>query len=61
MAEVAGEAWRLEYARAWAAACEVVSGAMLKRAAAAELEAEAAPGGGYGRAVPSDSRAGLGS
>jgi hemoglobin-like flavoprotein len=33
MADVAGDAWRPEYARAWAAAFEVVSGAMLAGAA----------------------------
>ena len=38
MAEVAGEAWRPEYERAWAAAFDVVAGAMLDGAAAAELE-----------------------
>lgn len=38
MAEVAGEAWRPEYGRAWAAAFDVVAGAMLEGAAAAELE-----------------------
>jgi hemoglobin-like flavoprotein len=41
MAEVAGDAWRPEYADAWAAAFAVVAGAMLEGAAAAEL-AEAA-------------------
>ena len=29
MAEIAGDAWRPEYERAWAAAFEVVAGAML--------------------------------
>jgi hemoglobin-like flavoprotein len=37
MAEVAGDAWRPEYADAWAAAFAVVAGAMLEGAAAAEL------------------------
>jgi hemoglobin-like flavoprotein len=37
MAEVAGDAWRLEYARAWGAAFDVVAGVMLEGAAAAEL------------------------
>ena len=41
MAEVAGEQWRPEYERAWGAAFEVVAGAMIDGAAAAEL-AEAA-------------------
>jgi hemoglobin-like flavoprotein len=34
MAEVAGDAWRPEYERAWAGAFDVVAGAMLKGAAA---------------------------
>jgi methyl-accepting chemotaxis protein len=38
MAEVAGEAWRPEYERAWAAAFGVVAGVMLEGAAEAELE-----------------------
>jgi hemoglobin-like flavoprotein len=38
MAEVAGDAWRPEYERAWAAAFGVVAGAMLDGAAEAELE-----------------------
>jgi methyl-accepting chemotaxis protein len=38
MAEVAGDAWRPEYARAWEAAFGVVAGAMLEGAAEAELE-----------------------
>jgi hemoglobin-like flavoprotein len=38
MAEVAGDAWRPEYERAWAAAVAVVAGAMLEGAQAAELE-----------------------
>jgi hemoglobin-like flavoprotein len=38
MAEVAGDAWRPEYERAWAAAYGVVAGAMLEGAAEAELE-----------------------
>ena len=33
MAEIAGEAWRPRYARAWAAAFDVVAGAMLEGAA----------------------------
>jgi hemoglobin-like flavoprotein len=33
MADVAGDAWRPEYARAWAAAFDVVSGAMIAGAA----------------------------
>jgi hemoglobin-like flavoprotein len=37
MAEVAGDAWRPEYADAWAAAFAVVAGAMLEGAATAEL------------------------
>jgi hemoglobin-like flavoprotein len=36
MAQVAGHAWRPEYERAWAAAFEVVAGAMLEGAASAE-------------------------
>ena len=36
MAEVAGDAWRVEYAQAWAAAYRVVAAAMLDRAAAVE-------------------------
>jgi methyl-accepting chemotaxis protein len=35
MAEVAGEAWRPEYERAWSDAVEVVAGAMLEGAATA--------------------------
>jgi len=35
MAEVAGDAWRPEYARAWASAFDVVAGAMLAGAASA--------------------------
>jgi hemoglobin-like flavoprotein len=38
MAEVAGDAWRPEYARAWEAAFGVVAGAMLEGAAEARLE-----------------------
>jgi len=41
MAELAGDAWRPEHGRAWAAAFDVVAGAMLEGAALAEL-AEAA-------------------
>ena len=37
MAEVAGDAWRPEYERAWEAAFGVVAGAMLEGAADAEL------------------------
>jgi methyl-accepting chemotaxis protein len=37
MADLAGDAWRPEYGRAWAAAFSVVAGAMLEGAAAAEL------------------------
>jgi hemoglobin-like flavoprotein len=33
MAEVAGDAWRPEYERAWAAAFDVVAGTMLDGAA----------------------------
>jgi len=39
MAEVAGDAWRLEYTRAWAAAYEVVSGAMIEGARSVRLAA----------------------
>lgn len=38
MAEVAGNAWRPEYERAWGAALAIVAGAMLEGAQAAELE-----------------------
>lgn len=38
MAEVAGDAWRPEYERAWAAALEVVAGAMIDGAAAEALD-----------------------
>jgi hemoglobin-like flavoprotein len=41
MAEVAADAWRPEYERAWSAAFEVVAGVMLEGAAAAELDAAA--------------------
>ena len=37
MAEVAGDAWREEYTQAWAAAFDVVAGAMLEGAAGARL------------------------
>ena len=37
MADLAGDAWRPEYARAWAAAFSLVAGAMVDGAAAAEL------------------------
>jgi hemoglobin-like flavoprotein len=40
MAEVAGDAWRLEFERAWSAAFDVVAGAMLD-GAYAELDAAA--------------------
>ena len=35
MAEVAGDAWRIEYARAWVEAYELVAGAMLEEARSA--------------------------
>ena len=38
MAEVAGDAWRPEYERAWTAAFDVVAGAMLDGAAEAQLD-----------------------
>jgi nitric oxide dioxygenase len=38
MAEVAGDAWRPEYERAWAAAYDVVATVMLEGAAEVELE-----------------------
>ena len=41
MAQVAGAAWRPEYERAWSSAYDVVAGAMLEGAAAAELDAAA--------------------
>jgi hemoglobin-like flavoprotein len=41
MAEIAGGAWRPEYEVAWAAAFDVVAGAMLEGAYEAELEAVA--------------------
>jgi hemoglobin-like flavoprotein len=37
MAEIAGDAWRPQYGEAWAAAFDVVAGAMLEGAASAEL------------------------
>jgi nitric oxide dioxygenase len=37
MAEIAGDAWRPEYERAWAAAFDVVARAMLDGAASAQL------------------------
>jgi hemoglobin-like flavoprotein len=37
MADLAGDAWRPEYGRAWAAAFSLVAGAMLDGAATAEL------------------------
>jgi hemoglobin-like flavoprotein len=39
MAAIAGPAWRPEYERAWSAALEVVSGAMLEGARSAKEEA----------------------
>ena len=39
MAEVAGEAWTLEYERAWTEAFTIVAGAMLEGAEAAEAAA----------------------
>jgi hemoglobin-like flavoprotein len=41
MAQVAGEAWRPEYERAWAAAFDVVAGAMLDGASDSALRAAA--------------------
>jgi hemoglobin-like flavoprotein len=41
MAEIAGDAWRPEFERAWGAAFDVVAGAMLDGAASAELGAAA--------------------
>ena len=41
MAEVAGPAWSPDHERAWAAALDVVAGAMLAGAAAAELDVAA--------------------
>jgi len=38
MAEVAGDAWRPEYERAWSDALDAVAGAMLEGAAAAQLD-----------------------
>ena len=38
MAEVAGPAWQPQHERAWAAALDVVAGAMLEGAATAELD-----------------------
>ena len=38
MAEVAGDAWRPEYERAWGAAFDVVAGAMVDGASSASLE-----------------------
>jgi hemoglobin-like flavoprotein len=37
MAEIAGDAWQPEYGRAWAAAFDLVAGAMLDGAASAQL------------------------
>ena len=39
MAEVAGDAWTPEFERAWAAAFEVVAGAMLEGAQSVQLAA----------------------
>jgi hemoglobin-like flavoprotein len=39
MAEVAGEAWTLEYERAWTEAFTIVAGAMIEGAEAAEVAA----------------------
>jgi hemoglobin-like flavoprotein len=39
MADVAGDAWRPEYERAWAAAFDVVTAAMLSGATGLELAA----------------------
>ena len=36
MAEISGDAWRAEYEHAWAAAFEIVAGAMLEGAASAQ-------------------------
>jgi methyl-accepting chemotaxis protein len=41
MAEIAGDAWRPEYERAWAHALELVATTMLEGAASAQLEAAA--------------------
>ena len=41
LAEIAGAAWRDDHERAWAAALDVVAGAMLEGAAAAELDVAA--------------------
>jgi hypothetical protein len=41
IAEVAGEAWRPEYERAWAAALDVVAAAMLEGAASVPLDVAA--------------------
>jgi hemoglobin-like flavoprotein len=41
MAELAADAWRPEFERAWAAAFDIVAGVMIDGAAAAELEAAA--------------------
>jgi hemoglobin-like flavoprotein len=38
MAEVAGEAWRPDYDRAWAAAFELIAGVMLDGAASVERD-----------------------
>jgi nitric oxide dioxygenase len=41
MAEIAGEAWRPEFESAWAAAYDVLAGAMLDGAASAQLDTAA--------------------
>jgi nitric oxide dioxygenase len=41
MAAIAGDEWRSDYEAAWAAAFEIVAGAMLAGAAEAEIEAAA--------------------
>jgi hemoglobin-like flavoprotein len=41
MAELAGDAWRPEYERAWGAAFDVVASVMFDGAAAADLETAA--------------------
>jgi hemoglobin-like flavoprotein len=41
MAEVAGEAWRPEYERAWGEAFAIVAGAMIEGAESVDLEAAA--------------------
>jgi hemoglobin-like flavoprotein len=41
MEEIAGEAWRAEYGRAWGEAFAIVAGAMIEGAESVELEAAA--------------------